>query len=372
MATKNTTIGLDTSQGIVYKYTDFPLTFYLTRGYDDTTKSYPMSNNGILGEGEHYSYFVDKSFWEYIDRLDTTFREDLELDVSGRRKVGYKYRVTVQETGDIVKDYDNEFSYVYSQEVVVNIPFEIITTALNPYHLVVTILQDDGETVSSTKPILLADTAPTAFIIVSGGVAYIQLGDEDSDKVRYNIYLNDEKVFPSVADFGDFIDPTMITYVLPRQKILVGEMNRIVVNVEDYWGKSSQTTNDFEGTYVGLMFCDEDEKFYSSDIGAILKYLDMGILQAGKMSDIFTVWIKNTYAYDITDIIITVTEESIPPLNTVFLDTSDAEFIGSSSIVIDETLSFNEKVPFYLRIKPDIMSVGGGIFEITATAIPLG
>lgn len=374
MAITNTVINLDTTSAIVYKETNFPLTFSITHGFDDTTKSYTMTDDGVLGTGEVFSKEIDLSPWLDVDLLATVEIEPNEiLNITGKYRVGYKYKITVQESGDIIKNYATDFLYGDSGNITVEIPFSEITTALNPYHLIVTVLQEDGSTVTSTKPILLADNAPTVVATMLGNTLYAQLGDVDSgDKVQYNVYLNGEKVFPyGTSEYSELISPTTVSFALPRDKVLMDVMNHVEVNVLDNWGLSGKGTNDFVGIYVGLMFCDETEQYYSDDIGVILKQLDMGILQAGKISSIQTVWIKNTYGYDVNNIVISVNTSTVPPLNIVYLDTSDTTFVGADSITLPNKLSFNEKAPFYLRILPDIESVGGGVFEITATATPV-
>ncbi|MCM3274380.1 hypothetical protein, partial [Paenibacillus elgii] len=60
--------------------------------------------------------------------------------------------------------------------------------------------------------------------------------------------------------------------------------------------------DELDKKYSGLMFMDTSQKYYSTSIGEVLKYLDMSTMIAGQTSLEIQVKLTNTYPFDVKNI----------------------------------------------------------------------
>ncbi|MBU7316167.1 LamG-like jellyroll fold domain-containing protein [Paenibacillus oleatilyticus] len=126
--------------------------------------------------------------------------------------------------------------------------------------------------------------------------------------------------------------------------------------------------DELDKKYSGLMFMDTSQQYYSSSIGEILKYLDMGTMIAGQTSLEIQVKLTNTYPFDVKNIRLWP-EHNISGL-TIEMSKSNQPFMGHSSLTFDQLL-FDQVVDFYIRLTVDPSAQSGGNFDIRVHAEPV-
>lgn len=107
------------------------------------------------------------------------------------------------------------------------------------------------------------------------------------------------------------------------------------------------------------MFISEDGQYYSTNIGEVLKYLEVGTIVAGNLSGMFKVTLKNTIGYEVKNIILTTAQKDLNPTEEVVeLSLTDKPFTATNRIEVD-SLAHAESVPFYVRINASPKAIGG-------------
>ncbi|WP_081481732.1 discoidin domain-containing protein [Paenibacillus elgii] len=126
--------------------------------------------------------------------------------------------------------------------------------------------------------------------------------------------------------------------------------------------------DELDKKYSGLMFMDTSQKYYSTSIGEVLNYLDMGTMIAGQTSLDIQVKLTNTYPFQLKNVRLWP-EHSINGL-TIEMSKSNQPFVGQSSLTFDQ-LPFDQVVDFYIRLTVDPSAQAGGNFDIRVHAEPV-
>jgi len=355
------------------------------------TQSYPMVDDGVLDIGNLYSTIINKNDWIYIDNV--AYREDETsgekfIDVSGLQIIPYRYKVEIEETGTVLKPFTSYFYDVDTVDTSVNITKDMFAT-WNPYHIKVTVEQNDGVIVESLWQVHVYDTEPILNVAnVENNVLSFQIGDLEDDSIKYRIKLNGRQVYPPNTTNMTELQPSPVSgnILLPKDIIIPESSNTIVIEAEDSLGKFiSFTPVTFIGTYQGLMFMDDLDNVYTTDLGIIRELIDFGLIQAGQESSVKTIYLKNLTGYDIRNLKITLdtsvsingnigndTDVSSIPNNTAIWIAKDAgSFVdGNNEIIFDRVIMSGERVSFVLKVTTDIFSTGVGQFGLKATATP--
>lgn len=230
--------------------------------------------------------------------------------------------------------------------------------------LKVTATDPRGATSESTIYITKNDAAPTVVGVLNGNIYRATLGDADNDKVQYRVIFNGEVL----TDWTElFASPYTLNYTIPRTKIKYNQTNTLVIDVMDDMGASSSTTEQFVGTFYGLLFSDpSDNSFYSNDIGEVIKKLGFGDIVANGISQVKEIKLVNKTGNGLAGVAITVPEElrsSVRPQ----LSLDQTNFDPKTNLAIG-AMSMDESKSFYARIVTDKDSVGGGDFYINVTS----
>lgn len=381
---------IDTNPLIVYKGEDFNIDFTIEKPNPTIveTVSYEMIYNSDLDIGKMYTTGIDKTNWFRLDSFLT--REDgttgkSYIDVSGLKYVGYKYKVELYDyVGNlisIIKDYELSFNYDIGTYSCI-VPITNIATSVNNYKIKITVLQSDSLTNYTEREITLYNNPPTIIGSINNNKFSLSIGDETGDLIRYNVKLNGEKIYPLDSEITSFIPPETNTISLPTDKINIGEENTIIIYAEDNWGKSDIATYTFIGDYNGLLFADENDKYYSTDLGVILKRLDFGTVVAGQFSNIKTIKILNKTGNDINNLRVSINLATVQNKLQIFYTFLQPNFLESTNVLeykngdyastIDGVVKNNEYIYLYIHIKPDIeFEYRDGFFEINIEATPV-
>lgn len=379
------------TEDIISRESPFNLQFKIERPImdSDSTFSYPMTEGSTIVTGLEWLSIVKKSEWDSISNFSTEVIDVLNiLKITGRKKIKYRYKVEVAETGTLLKNWTAFTDINEITDTSIILTKESFET-WSPYNIRVTIEQDDGLVTISQKQFRVYDTEPFLEILnVDNNILNYQIGDLESDSVRYRIKLNGVVIFPTSGDFtGLTPTPAYGSILLPREHVKVEEANSLVLEVKDSYDMLTVSTPvTFIGEYRGIIFVDELGEVLTTDLGAIRKLLDYGLVTAGRTSNILRVDVKNMTGYDIQNLKLTLNEyvrissnipvptdsKSIPDLTKVWISKDNSNFIeDNKELLYPETISNGDSRSFYLKVSSDIFAVGSGSFGIDAIATPV-
>lgn len=378
-------VNIDVGEGslLVYKGIDFDFTFNIDAPIENeedlTTKEYLFNHVRDMETKSEFLVRHLKKDWIRVDSFEIGENETSKtLNITGIPKAKFKYKIEFLNTNgeviQVLKDYSTD--YISLEEPLtdtIKIPISLITTSVNTYNISVTVLFENKQTVSQNKEVILYNKKPTIIGTVENNTLFMQIGDEENDLVKYNVYMNGEKIYPQDTDFTGFEPPSSNTIKLKSTDVKINQLNTITIKAEDNWGETNSFTYEFIGEYIGLLFMDEKGEYYSTDIGDILKRLNFGQIFAGSMSGIKKVTILNNMGVDIKDLEIIITPESKPNKLTVFYGFDIYSLVeDTQQLIKNEVVKNKETVDLYLRIYPDIeFEHRNAKFEIKAQAQPV-
>lgn len=217
----------------------------------------------------------------------------------------------------------------------------------------------------------ILNTVSTIELSLVGSSLNGVINDIDHGKVKYKVSLNNSPYYPNDGSYTGFEStPLNIAIRLDNESILMDKQNTLRVDIEDYWGESDYWETTFIGTYSGLLFKDANGEYYSNEIGKILKYMDVGTLIAGQVSEEFEVHLYNTYGYDVENVKITPKTKSSAV--QIELSKQTEPFVAERPLQWD-LLHNGEGVVFYVRLATQYTTppVKNGIFELRVDATPV-
>ncbi len=312
-----------------------------------------------------------------VNILGYTSDEEIEIEgqVSGIPKDNYyKYRVTINDTAtsqdpdDILKDWSDWKTQNVTDSVTVPAGY---VNKVNPYLINVDVEQFNDVKLSAYGQVVLYNEDPFFMIgMVSYNTLSVTIDDPDSDKIKYQVWLNDEKVYPKDDEWSDFYQtPYPVIYKLDKSKINIGEVNSCVVIAQDEFGAESSLDLSFVGFFDGLLFADKDGDYYSLDPDTILKRLDFGTIVAGLSSDVAMIKVVNQNHFKVKNINITLDKKEIQPHTDILLSKEDGDnFNPQSSLLFSEEVESGEEVIFYIKVETGMLAGGFSEFRINVNA----
>lgn len=326
----------------------------------------------VLDIGMLYTYAMTKTDWKKINGVEIVTLEDgsFASKIVGNKKSLYDYNAKIVETSNNLKDVA-KVSYDIVNEGI-HVDTSGFTQAITSYTNRITVSQEDGSVVVKDNKFLLYNREPRLILgFVDAMTLFLQIGDDDGDKVKYKLELNGRQIYPPTGYTSLQVTPIIYNQQFKSSEVNVGVMNILKVYTKDqYEGESTHIIN-FIGEYCGLMFSDETGGYYSSDLGTIIKRLDFGIITAGKESAVKKVILKNTTGYDVTNVKISLDVSTIPTNNIVKLSSQPSPFDSVDSISYPITLKNGQEVPFFVKVKTQVMYGDDGVFVINANATPV-
>lgn len=317
------------------------------------------SNNG-------YTAYVGVSYIEMFEMPSLT----KQVEITGNPSVRFRYKVDYNgET--LLKDwsaYDikpvNDTVTIPSSYISALTPSKINVTAENYF---------DGLETSNYGSIILYDTEPALVASMKGQTLHLEIGDEELDRVRFNIKVNGKQVYPIGEGFSPLEQsPFSFVYRIDSSEIMFGSLNRVEIVAEDEFGKQSNLVINFLGDYSGIMFVDEQGEYFSDNLGKVLQYLDFGSIIAGRITLPKKVRIVNKNGYPINNLLLTLDGSSIQSSSLIQLSKTESPFTPEQNLVFDQVLEHDEEVPVYVRIVTDKdASPHDGTFDIIVNADPL-
>jgi alpha-tubulin suppressor-like RCC1 family protein len=225
---------------------------------------------------------------------------------------------------------------------------------------------------SVQRTVLKTNAVPVITMEVLGSTLKFRIQDPEGDTVRYRILLNGEQLFPGSGMTAYGTSPAVSEYKFPSDRIRLKQNNTAQIFTEDDMGGANSRSLVFVGDYAGLMFCDVDETYYSTDIGEVLRYLDFGTVVAGGSTPTARVWLKNTLGFDVKNVRLWTNQGDLDGVNAVVqLSKQDSPFIPEDEVLFPEVVPYGSKISFYVRVVTNRQALIGGMFDIITKADPL-
>lgn len=213
---------------------------------------------------------------------------------------------------------------------------------------------------------------PTIEAEIRGTLLKCKIADLDGDRIRFRITLNDKQIIPSDG-WSKLVDtPIVLDQSIDPRLIVMGSKNKLVIEAIDPLGGHNVKNIYFEGEPSGLMFCDANEKFYTTNLGELLKYLDFGAIIAGQTTPAERVWMKNTLGYPIQNTRIKINQGDLDGVSSkIEISRYDSPFTSEEELTYTDLMDHGDKVGFYVRIVTENKSTSQGVFNITVKADPV-
>jgi hypothetical protein len=295
------------------------------------------------------------------------------LIIKGEKKVGFRYKVEMLNSPNppvTLKDWTNSFDTVNET---LTISASRITN-VNPYEIIVTAVNDDTGLSHSRSGILtLSNITPNIVANMTGMRLDATIGDDDSDRVKFRVELNGVKIYPQIGEYTEFsVAPISYQRVFRSNEVIIGSNNTLRIIAIDEYGAQSEVTINFVGEYAGLMFADEFDNYYSTDMGIVLQLLDMGTLVAGQTSYVFPVKLINKTGFRVTNITLSSDESHMQRNTNLKFSKTESPFIAEETLLYDSvTLDYDDFLIFYVRVETDPQAPPGtGQFDILVKADP--
>jgi alpha-tubulin suppressor-like RCC1 family protein len=286
----------------------------------------------------------------------------------------YRKQIKVKDNGNIIDPWSENYLTEESLQSSFDVPGLQLDRTKESSIIEVIAEDEDGYTFTATYSLKLLNEAPNIKIAVSGHNLNLQITDVEGDRVQYLIKLGDTPIFPQTGNLSSLqYTPVDLNLILPRDKVVIGQMNTITVTARDERGQEKTVPYNFIGDYAGIMFTDEAGEYYSTDVGEILQYLDMGTIIAGQTSISAPVLLLNKNSFKITNIILSRDKGSLPEGVDVQLSKSDNPFEGADALSYEDTITLksNETLTFYVRITSSLTAdPGNGEFKVKVKADP--
>ncbi len=327
---------------------------------------------GWLNDGATYKEFNVESPQPFLFyRLDITANNGATDHVVVGEWEMFETALVPTEPTLLLKDwtvsYDkvDETALFESSKFVTSDPYLIIVTAVN---------EVTGEEISKFGKVVLSNEKPGLSATLTGMTLALTVGDPDDDNIQYQVRLNNRIVYPvNGQEFTDLTPgPQNYRRTFLSNEITIGGNNVLAITAKDQFGAISTATFDFIGEYSGLMFCDENDEFYSTDLGEMLMYLDTGVLIIGQISMAYPIKLKNKSGFVLTNLLLTKDDKSLPAGAVIEISYAESPFVPESHLSFSDILRYDQSVTFYVRLNAsEAERPGSGEFELVVKADPV-
>lgn len=208
---------------------------------------------------------------------------------------------------------------------------------------------------------------------LEGSYIRAKLVDPQETNVDYQIHFNDRKIFPHAEWWSTGQGETDIEFSLPRTLIKPMTQNKVKILAKNKEGTEMRREISVDVTYVGMLFSDKEGKYYSTNLGEILQYLDFGRLMVGDQSEVQEVTLTNNTGIPMHRTKLWVDQKDLDPMDEkVSLSRTDSPFNPKDTIDFGAThvMEHNESIPFYVRLKTTEDAENGGKFDIWVSSDP--
>jgi hypothetical protein len=294
----------------------------------------------------------------------TVDRGDLNISGALIDSDGDTVNMTIKLNGVILDTYNAQSSPF---NISYNIPNSLILIGAN------TVLIEYSDSLNGagtwTKTVTKTNTAPSITASMSSMRLLYSISDLDGDLIQYKIIINGiTQAVPTSGTFTPLTTSVNTYYDFASSQILIGQNNTVVITAKDSYGATTTVTVNFIGTYSGIMLHDGAGNYYTDDAGTFLEYLELGELIAGQESIPKVVYIQNLNGFSIKNVRVTTDYPTLMDGLTVLYSTTETPFIDMSSLLIPDTLVFEQSIPIYIKVMTELNITHGDEFDILVSA----
>lgn len=286
-----------------------------------------------------------------------------DLSVAGKQNIPYRYRIELggqpfSSWSNISTDKYFETIRIFSADMEgsstkeLAVKFEIGTDSYK---------ESVNVTIDNEFPTIELENVGLSFSAL--------IDDVQGDLVKYRVLMNGEQVYPLTAEAPYESVPVVYNRSFLSNQVVPGTINEIKFEITDYYGGKTVLTHKFFANYVGLMFHDENHKYYSTDLGEVLKLLALQPkIMAGASTLPSKVFVTNEYTFPVKNVKI----YGDNPINgtTVHFSKEGDPFIAKDVIDMGEHIyNVGEGFYFYVRMTSHHSALAGGTFDIVAEAV---
>ncbi|MED1666040.1 glycine-rich protein [Brevibacillus laterosporus] len=347
----------------------------VTTGYSYNAGTYQTGvTGGNIGQGKLEIKLIHSLKVTITPDITTTHSDHIKLkiDINDDFDLSVSYKVLINGTQ---KEPSSGYTDPARPPLAINHLINNADLVIGSNKITVEVINTDGMESTSEITIDKENFSPViAEAVIEGNYIRAKINDEDGDMVKYRIVFNGLQLFPH-RNFTKLINsPANIEYAIPKNLIKLNQPNAVLIEAIDSVGTLS--SKEFTTTigYTGMMFTTRDGEFYSTDLGEVLQYLDMGRVLAGSEPVIYEVFLKNTTGISMKRPKLWVVQRDLNPVSEkIELSKTKDPFEPSDEINFgkDYEIDHNQTVPFYVRVKTTDDAVGGGKFDIWVSADPM-
>lgn len=383
---------------LVYRDTPYNLEFQIiaptlinpaTEEFDYISKiPMPESENA---EDSIYEFSVNKEDWSFdengnvkISNFRISKNDDNQniLFVTGLYPVKYSYKISfndkeLKSINNIIENREdsivisyNDFNNFVDGKIKIEVLYGTDLVYTKEYNL----------QLINTKPNII-------FGDVINNKLDLTITDAELDNIKLNIKINGKNYYPSNGEFTDFVStPYFYTTYFSSDLLnidpydFITPNNIITVTVQDKYGAETQMHKSFVGEFIGIMFVNNQNEFYSDDTNNyvddanILREQYLGNIKAGTQGEKKIVYLLNKTKFKLTNIKLQLNTVGIPDKTYVKISKDLTTNFNNMSDIIDFgylELNVGQKLSFYVQANTEILSLGGGYYYIDVIADPV-
>lgn len=286
--------------------------------------------------------------------------------VDGLAKIGYRYESKLTSPNEVLLTTLTDTLYD-SRNVTDILPLELFNM-IPSYNLRVDVYLDNGMVITDETTVSIKNTPPQIDASFEDNMLDVIIEDVEGDLFTYQIRLNDRILYPRHTEWGEYTKRFEYTRLLNSRDFIIGEPNKLEIIAKDHYGETNIFVIDFIGEYLGLMFADIHGNFYSTELGEVIKYLQIDPMMAGQSSLIYPIRLINYYNFKVGNILLWSDKKDMQGIE-IQLSKTESPFEPVQELRYEDVvLDKYDEIMFYVRIVSHHSALTGGIFDVITKA----
>lgn len=345
-------------------------TSYKTVNAEEAIEEVPTDHVSLIEKGLLTTSGITHDILQELESPKIVFVDysgrDKSIEVDGIAKIGFSYEANFVEP-EASTLIPLTQTYYESRNVVTTIQ-RVLFNLIPSYRILVQVYLENGLTLSEEATVSIVNTAPTIDASFQENMLNVAITDGEGDLFTYQVRLNGDVIYPVHKEWGDFTSHMEFSKLLNSTHFNIGQQNSIEIVARDHYGETSTKVIDFIGEYIGLMFTDMDGEYYSTELGEVLKYMQIAPMMAGQSSLIYSVKLVNFYNFKVNNVLLWSSSKNIDSVH-IQLSKTAAPFepqyeLDFGSLELDK----HDEIVFYVRIVSQHSALVGGVFDVFTKA----
>ncbi|GAA0376598.1 discoidin domain-containing protein [Caldalkalibacillus horti] len=289
-----------------------------------------------------------------------------KVETEGIAKIGFTYEAKLISNGE--STFIPLSPTFFDNSNVVTIIQSSIFNIIPSYKVLVYVYLENGITLLEAATVSIINTAPVIDASFRENMLNIVISDQEGDLFKYQVKLNDQVIYPVHREWSDFTTRMEFSRQLNSRQMNISEQNRIEITAKDHYGEENTKVIEFIGEYIGLMFTDMAGDFYSTELGEVLKYMQIAPMMAGQSSLIYSVKLINFYNFKVQNVLLWSSNRDIDGLQ-IQLSKTASPFEPIFELNYGELeLNKYDEIIFYVRLVSHHSALIGGVFDVFTKA----